>query len=207
MSWKTKFFTFILFIGVNVSCYFWIDDCTGPEYDPSYFNIIGLEAGIYSDQWQRRFAEDTLMSSDLHVFFDFQMEFFSFFKPQQAQPFLSFGNSAYACSPLPRGSGGSKTERFEKISIITLFDFNEKYKAQDTITEIVDFSLGGIENPSPYYFGNNLDLEAFGPYPLLELANFSQTEVLKPFQVKLIVKLNTGEEYEAISPVVNIRQF
>tara|TARA_R110002072_G_scaffold63882_5_gene158556 strand:- start:1937 stop:2563 length:627 start_codon:yes stop_codon:yes gene_type:complete len=203
MKQKTQILTILFFLGLNISCEKWFctDSCCGESIDPSYFNVQGMNAAIFSSRFERHKEGDTLKSTDLQIYFDFQMVYFSFQRPNPSS-FLTFGNSAYACSPAPPGSAGSKTERFEKISIITLFDYNQDYKANDTISEIVDLSLGGPQNPSPYYYGNNLDLAAMGPYPFLKMAEFGDMEFIKTFQYKLHIKFTNGEEYEAFSPKV-----
>ena len=114
-----------------------------------------MEASLYSSQNDRVEEFDTLDWRNVYLYFDFQMEYYSQLNTQELG--LSFGSSVYACSPPSPGSNGSKTERFEEIIVITLFDYNENLKANDTITSNIDLSLGYKENPSPYYFGNNLN--------------------------------------------------
>lgn len=204
MTFKTKFFTLVLFIGINISCEKWFcsDSCCGESFDPSYFSITGLEASLYSNKKDKAAEFDTLNWRNVFLYFDFQMDYYSAAKSKG--PFLNFGNKAYACEPPSLGSNESKTEHFEKITVITLYDYNDNFKAKDTITHQVDLSLGGMENPSPYYFGNNLDLAAFGPYQCIQPNDIYIQGKIKPFQVKLIISLSTGEEYEAISPLVYV---
>lgn len=203
MSQKTIILTILFFIGVSISCY--KDGCPGGPYPPSYFNIIGMEASFNSTQFNKLSEYDTVTHDRVKVYFDFQMEYYSHVNDKTWN--FSFGKTAYACTPPIGGSDGSKTERFEEIIIITLNDYNDSFKALDTINQIVDLSLGGNENPSPFYFSNYLDLHSFGPYPLLQGPSFNASENQKPFQIILIIKLSTGEKYEAISPLVYIRRY
>lgn len=200
MSFKTKVFTIIFFVGFNVSCQKWFISNNCGDIEPTYFNIIGFDAITLKNRNGWIAPEDTANLGRLQLQFNFQMEYHSYFRAPKN--ILNFGSTAYACSPIQPGSKGSKTERFEEITLISLYDFNEDYKAQDTITKIIDLSLGGPENPSTYYFGNNLDESATGPYSFLEIPTYGPSEQVKPFQLKAIIKLNTGEEYEAFSPLI-----
>lgn len=203
MSFKTKILTLILFIGFNFSCEKEHCDgasCCGGLPAVNYFNIIGLKANLFGFGGQLK-ENDSESANHLELLFDFQLDYHSHNSPNKG--FISIGTPSYACSPNWGGSG-SKTEMFEEVTIISIYDYNKNFSAFDTINELLDLSLGGQIDPITHYFENLLDKRAFGPYPILEKPDFEGAHSYKPFQLKLIIKLNNGEKYEALSPLVSL---
>lgn len=105
---------------------------------------------------------------------------------------------AYALSCLHNGIHGSKTERFARITVISLYDFNDDYLQGDTINALVmaeGLPLDSLvamqtENiPEPVLFMGIVEKPSRGP----------------EFQVRIVMELNTGEVYTRDTPLVLIR--
>ena len=101
-------------------------------------------------------------------------------------------NSAYGCSCAYDGDSGSKEEQLEKVTIITLNDFDDDHLANDTINDLFVSNLNYL--PIEDYIANNND-NIRDPYEGFRL---EKAPVLnKNFKAKVIVELSTGEVYEA----------
>lgn len=170
------------------------DDCGCPPFEGAYFDIQGIKSIRHFE----RISEDVVSTlpdggqvpfDNYHGFtMNYSLTYLSMNHGEKSH--TSGMGQLYACSCLEySGMEGSKHERIEKLTGITLNDFNERFKANDTINEIL--SVRG--QPLNEYLSQNTELISHSKmtFSLEEPPSSSD-----PFKVKLVVELSTGETYE-----------
>lgn len=197
MSHKAIFLTLLLTIGFS------FQHCTkdkdpfgcGCSSENLYFNINGME--VFNALHYNENIEDGHEISRqrrIGIKLLFQYKTVSQLKETNGSNF-SLINSCYACTCKEPGDNGSKKEKWKSLNFITLYNYNNKYKVNDTINDILyipttvsDISqLWNIEDSNPrvgyhtYYF---------------DLISKPSTNTTK-FKAKVVVELTNGEVYEA----------
>lgn len=109
-------------------------DC-GNVDSPSYFDIQGLRLNNVDLSGQLANARNLLPNTalpldDYALHLRFNVEYVT-----QWSPVFSLQSSAWACSPLPPGYDGAKTETWADIDIITLDTFGLDYPPETSIRD------------------------------------------------------------------------
>lgn len=190
--------TIILTIGLSIG--FALSNCCDCPPYLEFFDIQGVEvlnlkkregSGIEALSEN----EQVSFSNYSSLIIDFQVEYHSSNCNHNKWNF-SLMNSALACSCNFDGESGSKEEKLNSLTILTLNDFDPDHLANDTINDLFDVSI----------FREVIDLEAFiqQDTSLIEEESISlflkkAPELNNEFKVKVILELSTNEKYEAES--------
>lgn len=170
------------------------DDCGCPPFEGAYFDIRGIESIRHFE----RISEDVVSplpdggQVPFDSYYGFTMEYsLTYLSMDHGNKSHTSGmGQLYACSCLEySGMEGSKHERIEEITVITLNDFNESFKANDTINEIL--SVHG--QPLNEYLAQNTELIS---HPAMTFSLDEEPSSSNPFKVKVVAELSTGETYE-----------
>jgi hypothetical protein len=198
MNFKAILITVFLITGISFqSCS--DDECPGTEYR-EFFDIQGIQVNHWGtdhkpiEEIEILFEEYGFVNLELIV---------DYIVHQQDRKFnFSLMNSAYACSPYPAGQGGSKEEAIESLQIISINDFDEDHKAGDPINNLLELSeIFEGTGPIPLEdYLNNLTGNVSSEYFRLRL--LKELSLSNEFQVKVVINLSTGENYEATSDVI-----
>ena len=205
MKTKTILITLILAIGFSFpSCdpYEAGMDCSCPRIDGEYFDIQDIEAANVATI--APLNENDTINFDEYRFLqiDYLVEYHSSVEPTNWS--FSLLNSAYACSCIENGMYGSKTEKLENLTLITLNDFDDTHLANDTINDLFE-----IQHSFPQ------EISDINEY-LMQDTSLIQEQALRlflkrppslnpNFQVKLVLELSTNEIYEATTTPIVIR--
>lgn len=118
---------------------------------------------------------------------------------------FSLMNTANACSCVGEGWQGSKEEKLEKITFITLNDFDENHMAGDTINDFLMTQTWDTgEDVSIQNYLNTMEENI--PWTAQKFFLSQAPTSGQKFKAKVIVELSTGEIYEAESSEVEIVQ-
>jgi hypothetical protein len=106
-------------------------------------------------------------------------------------------SSLNACSPVPPGMNGSKTERLKSPYVVTLNDFDSSHFANDTINDL-------FENLTYYRKKQDLNEYLAQDTGLIKVQELSLGLKVGPilnneFKYKVLLELSTGEKYQANS--------
>lgn len=200
-NFKTVFSTLLLVVGfVFPSCEDdFLIDCDCSDIKP-HFNINNLEIQNTIKKNDNWFVPITVGVDSINfesyegINLDYIVDYHSSINWN-----FSLMNSAAACSCLGPGWNGSTTEKIETLEIITLNNFDEEHLSGSTINDFFSIS---------YLGRNNADLKQSLEDFLLENDSFIEIEDLpltlekaptkdSIFHVKVVLKLSTGELYEA----------
>lgn len=113
---------------------------------------------------------------------------------------FSLMNAAYSCTPPIAGTLGSKEEAFDDIQVITMNEFDENHNAGSSINDLIEISNRSEDFLPLNDFLNNF--EGTVPTEWFQLLLTKRPNLNQNFQVKVIVTLSTGENYEVDSDVV-----
>ncbi len=110
---------------------------------------------------------------------------------------FSLMSSLNACSPVPPGMNGSKTERLKSLYVVKLNDFDSSHFANDTINDL-------FENLTYYRKKQDLNEYLAQDTALIEVQELSLGLKVGPilnneFKYKVLLELSTGEKYQANS--------
>ena len=167
-----------------------------------FFNILDLEIIlIKSSTTDTRFEilrENDIMdftTGNLQVQLDYQIEYISednLFNSLQLNNFIT---PVYGTSCEPPGALGSKEEMLSEVTIVTINDFNEDYKAGDTINNLFAV-LGNFSAKPPLdeYILANQNTNIMEENLLLELTTRPSFDHDLIFDIK--VELSTDEKFE-----------
>ena len=209
--------TLLLFVGFQLPhCVSDDDDCgVGPGYG-RYFDIQGLRVwpsdtgNFYPQGEDAQYAVDSLPPGADALFDAFYLHLLyeADYVAEQSDPGWELGlqNSAWACSPLPRGSAGAKSERLDDLVITTRYDYPPHAMAGDTISRlfsIYDQAIPGYLRTDVYLDEHRAALPEFQGL-LLQLNTPSDSTAI-PFAVDVAVALSNGERYTARSAAVVLR--
>lgn len=204
--WKTALLTIYFFIGILIpSCDFLGPgiDCDCP-IDEDYFDVQGLQmdylddTGILGDI----VANQEIAFNQLPEFYvDYEVEYHAQIEPQQWNWGLNTMPAALACSCLPPGYEGSKTEILENFDIITLNDFDEDHPAGSSILDLFEYKG---------YYEDEIDGELLADFVNGTMGNLLMYEDMRldliqapildaTFQFRVILELSEGERYEVES--------
>lgn len=204
MNLRTTLLTILLVTGITFqSC---SDEeaclcCTTGEYK-GFFDIQAI--GIKHWNIENRQIEEPEISFEeygyinLHFIVDYLVH----------QPSRQFGfslmNSAYGCSPIPPGKEGSKEEALESLQIISINDYDEDHRAGESLNDLLELKLPDYDEPSEPIlledFLNTFTENVPSEYFFLKL--LKEPTLNQDFQVRVVVNLSTGEEYEATSEMI-----
>lgn len=170
------------------------DDCGCPPFEGAYFDIRGIESIRHFERIRENVVSPVPDGGQIPFdhYDGFIMEYsVSYLSMNQGKKRHASGmGQLYACSCLEySGMEGAKHERIEEMTVITLNDFNESFKANDTINEIL--SVGG--QPLNEYLAQNTELIS---HPEMTFSLDEPPSSSNPFKVKLVLELSTGETYE-----------
>lgn len=185
----------ILFFGFGItltSCM----RCNCPPVEGSYFDIQGIERIDHLEQISEYgsapIPEGGKISFDDYtgLSINFSVSYLS-----QDNKKINGKRVLYACDCMNSGAAGSKNEKLKQIAVIALYDFNSKYLAKDTINSLI--SVGGKSLDEYLAINDDLIDNPSSRMDLMEAPSLDNR-----FKVKVILKLNTGEAYEAESSTV-----
>lgn len=193
---KTTLLTVLFTIGfILPSCKKDFSGLCGDVASFRYFDIKGLDVFAYQDDvdgFEIFDSVDTIsFSENVGIFMQYQADYHAAILPA-----MGLMNSAVACSVIG-GYDGSKTEKLEDISIITLNDFDKDHLANSSIGDLLEVDLDGINEdtlPLMDYLANqteNIKKQA------LKIRLKKAPELNQEFLFKIEVELSTGERYEA----------
>ena len=193
---KIAFLTLLLTIGFTTQqC----DNCSCPPVDFPYFDIYDIELN-HSAVYETGTTDGDPVTFANYIGLNIQYLYtvLANKKPKNNWNF-SLMSSAYGCSCAYDGWHGSKEEKLEKVTIITLNDFDDDHLANDTIN---DLFVSGLEYLSIEEFLEKSDENIRDAYLDFKL---QKAPVLnKNFKAKIIIELSTGEVYEAETEEIEI---
>ena len=206
MKTKISIITLFLITGFGFqNCNPYDIDCGCPSPIGEYFDIEGITLSKRKSSGTCCTAvlqenEEISFSDFYGIVLQYEVRFHSSnHKPQNSWGF-SLINSAYACSCVENGWLGSKEEKINNLSIITLNDFDDNHIANEEINDL--FEVRTRENlfDLTEYLAQDTSLIEFRELDL----KLKQAPVLNDtFAVKIMLELSTQEVYESESiPVI-----
>lgn len=212
-SKKSIYLVLILFIGFN------FNNCvSSDDYDcncgttEEYFDINGLtlsqlKLDADTNQYEILNTDDVIPFSEYaFISLEFLVDYIANINSTKSKFNFSFSTipTAYACSCLEPGYNGAKDEGIKSLNIITLHDYNDNYKANDNINEIMAFSE----------YINLMDSKSYEEFIAMNSDNvLFRNSFIKPteaptsgviLEFKIIIELSNGEIYEATTPKITI---
>ena len=159
----------------------------------------------YSDFNKRDLiSSDTIMFDELDKVYIDYLVIYTTQKPTQQDWSFSLMPAVTACSYIAGGSG-SKEETLVSLTITTINDFDADHLANSNINDLFDYHGSyweGLTSPIPltqFLDGQTGNLQEEDL--ILELKK--APEINQAFQLKVEMKLSTGEEYEfETAPIV-----
>lgn len=191
----------LLITGFIPGCFF--PDCDCPPVEGAYFDINGISVKNYRKSGGQLSENQTVVFSEYgSLLIDYSVDYISLMEKHRSTFNNPFITSALACSCNENGDHGAKTEAIESLTLITLNDFDAEHPANDTINDLFSTYYNGTRYNNIVDFpGQNAgliqqeDIEMF----------LSKAPVDNPeFRVKVIFKLNNGEEYTVESKPLKI---
>lgn len=142
MKIKTIVLTILLTVGISFQSCERIDTgCGGPGSTLKYFDIKGLYLLNYKNRtfYTVQIAQgDTVSLSDFsYININYLLDHIALNNDKHTSGF-SLMSSLNACSPVPPGMNGSKTERLKSPYVVTLNDFDSSHFANDTINDLFE---------------------------------------------------------------------
>jgi len=212
-SKKSIYLVLILFIGFNFNNCVSSDDydCTcGPTAE--YFDINGLtfsqsKFNADTNQYEILNTDDVIPFSEYaFINLEFLVDYIANVNSEKDKFNFSFSTiaTAYACSCPERGYYGAKFEGITNLNITTLHDYNDNYKANDNINDLLSFS----EYFNFFTSQSHEEFIAMNSDNVLFRNNFIKpTEAPTSgaiLEFKIVIELSNGETYEAITPKITI---
>ena len=201
MKAKTIFLTLILSVGISFQSCEKIEfgnSCGDlPQFLGSYFDIHGINVINYKKRGECCAdpigqGESVSFSDITNINIRFLVDYMALNKDRQRSVF-SLMKTLNACTPALNGQLGSKTEKLNSFSIITINDFDSSHLANDTINDLL-------------YCGKKQDFKEYLAQDtgLLKVTEFYLALKTRPvlnneFKFKVMVELSTGEHYQANS--------
>ncbi len=182
-------------------------DCNCGPITGRYFDIQGMEMHSYKKTGENsaaRMEENEVVDynnySGLNV--AYTVDYISQARSRWAN--FSLIQSAYACSCVGNGDSGSKNEKLSNITVITLNDFDEAHRANDTINDLILATAYTLEDEYlEDYLLNHTEENIL--FPGINLRVDRKPTLNENYKVKVIVELSTGEVYQKISENIKIR--
>lgn len=168
-------------------------DVSGPFFDVQDISIRNYaEFGLCCDSinW-----EEYVFSMDLEVTFygETKQKEIPYFQSLELMP---SAKALTQCDCLEEGWNGSE-EKIEELVITTVNDFNDTYKANDTINDIVNIHNRSLAD---YLAEKQYALE--GSYMQWFPFQLNEAPTATNFQVNVTLKLDNGETYTAMNEVI-----
>jgi hypothetical protein len=191
MKSKAVLLTTLLTIGFTFqNC---ITECDCPPIEGRFFDIKGIALSNMPSKAQVDF--DNYFGINMAYQVDFITTIY-----EKNQPWnFSLMNTALACDCAFNGMRGSKNEKLDNVTVITLNDFDSEHLANDTINDLMLVRVGefNLVDLNQYLQQDSMLI----PRVNLELGLMLKKapELNKSFEVKIIVDLSTTETYEATS--------
>lgn len=195
--------TILLAIGLGFpNC----DDCKCDPVEGEYFDVQGISR-LVNYKKRGTCCADALKEGDAiklsqysGLSINLDVNYISNNMKHQCKWDFSLINEALACECVYNGWLGSKEEKLDDLTIITLNDFDAEHMANDTINDLMTISK----------YPDILDLNDFlsQDTALLDYESISvklkkAPAANKEFKVKVIITLSTGEIYDAEStPII-----
>ncbi len=182
------------------------DDCGNLSSQNQFFDINGIDDAYnfkYINSEIIELEEGNLVNFDEYggIRFLLNVEYVAEVFEQKSMNW-SFFPTAYACTPLPAGAGGAKTESIVAMEITTIFPFDSLHAANTLIND--KFTIQPITT-----FGSSEGIQSIAEFLIEQESEKVQQEVyfLRPmnapvltddFQVKIKMELSNGEIYESL---------
>lgn len=181
-------------------------DCNCGPITGKYFDIKGMELNNYKKTGENSAA---IMDENEAVFYSdysglnvaYTVDYIS--ELRSNWPNFSLIPNAYACSCAYNGDSGSKNEKLSNITVITLNDFDESHRANDTINDLILANSFSLEDE--YLQDYLLNQTENIPFPGIKLKVDRKPTLNENYKVKVIVELSTGEVYQKVSDNIKIR--
>lgn len=196
MKSKVVLLTTLLTIGFTFqNC---IPECNCSPIDTPFFDIKGIAISNMPSKAEVDFE------NYFGIYMSYQVDYITSVCEKKQDWGFSLMNTALACDCDFNGSQGSKNEKLDNVTVITLNDFDSEHLANDTINDLMQVRVGEF---------NLVDLDQYLqqdsmliPKVNLELGLMLKKapELNKSFEVKIIVDLSTSETYEATSQPITI---
>ena len=143
MKAKYVYLTFLLAIGFSLGNCGFDDDCDCSGIDP-FFDIMGMELSqVAADQDMsiEQLPENSNVSFGNYegIALQFEVNYISQLQDRFNWNF-SLINNALACSCIPDGHEGAKTESFKSLNVITLNDYDDDHLAGSSINDLLSIS-------------------------------------------------------------------
>lgn len=208
---KTKVLVFVLVIGLPLQMCTpgGGDDCNCGPITGAYFDIQGMEMTQY-----KKTGEDTFEQMEENEVVDYSeyksllitydVDFISQRPKHNRMPSFSLVPSAYACSCRQNGDDGSKFEKLSSLTVITLNDFDENHRANDTLNDIMIVEGAYFEEDrylQDYLANDTLNVQ----FPFIRLKVDRKPTLNENYKIRVKVELSTGEVYEKESTSIKIR--
>lgn len=183
------------------------NDCNCGPITGSYFDIKGMESANYrnidENSVRRMLENETVPYSEYAgLWIEYEVDYISQRRSKPSS--FSMINSAYACSCLYDGYAGSKNEKLANISVITLNDFDETHRANDTINDLI--VVKGYYFQEDEYLQNYLVNDTTNIlFPGIQLLVDRKPTLNENYKVKVVVELSTGEVYQNVSESIVIQ--
>lgn len=208
-SIRTKVLVFILVIGLPLQMCSPEngDDCNCGPITGKYFDINGMELNNYKKVGENsinRMIENEAVSYEEYAGLGVEYEVDYISRKNTRKPAFSLIPSAYACSCIYDGELGSKFEKLSNITVITLNDFDETHRANDTLNDLIivkGFYLQEDQYLQDFLINDTLNIQ----FPGIQLKVDRKPTLNENYKVKVVVELSTGEVYEEISESIKIR--
>jgi len=206
MKIKTIMLTILLTVGISFQSCERVDTGFGCGDSSSntatnYFDIKGFYVSNYKKDGPC--CTDAIAQGDSISFQDFSyinvrylMDYIALNNDKHTSGF-SFMSSLNACSPVPPGMNGSKTERLKSLYVVTLNDFDSSHFANDTINDLlVNLTNNNEKQDLNEYLAQDTGLIKLQELSIgLKVSPFLNNEL----KYKVIINLFTGEKYQANS--------
>lgn len=183
------------------------DGCNCPPITGSFFDIKGMELESYrniSENSVARMLENEVVpyAEYAGLWIEYEVDYIS--QRRAKRPSFSMISSAYACTCVYDGYAGSKIEKLSNIFVITLNDFDETHKANDTINDLIlvkGNSFQEDEYLQDYLMKDTTNIQ----FPGIQLLVDRKPTLNENYKVKVVVELSTGEVYENVSESIIIQ--
>jgi hypothetical protein len=210
-SIRTKILVFALVIGLPLQMCSPNDDngddCNCGPITGAFFDIKGMDLFNY-----KRVEENSvkLLEENEVVFYsdyesllvEYNVDYITQRQPKRSS--FSLIPSAYACSCIYDGYAGSKIEKLSNLTVITLNDFDETHRANDTINDLI-LVKGSYSQDDEYLEAYLLADTTNIQIPGIALKVDRKPTLDENFKLRIIVELSNGEVYEKVSKSIKIR--
>lgn len=182
------------------------DLCDCPPIEGDFFDIKGIGLTNYKKKGtcctEKILANETVNFSDYYeMSLDYTVDYFGSTDRPESTGF-SLLNTALACSCDENGTLGSKDERLNTLTILTLNDFDPDHHANDTINDLFDVALYGKIQDLNEYLRQDTAL-IMSEHLALYL---KKAPILNDtFKVKVVLALSTKETYETESVPIRVK--